>query len=40
MMFESVRDIDPTADFALEAENYIQFIENKLLITDTEDADD
>lgn len=33
-VFETVRDIDPTADFALEAQNYIEFIANKEIILD------
>lgn len=38
-VFESVRDIDPFADFAIEAENYIQFIKNKQLIMKDPESD-
>lgn len=34
-VFESVKDIDPSADFSLEAENYLLFIQNRELFLDT-----
>lgn len=38
-ILEVVHKIDPLADFSIEAENYIQFIDNKILLIDTKKDD-